>query len=95
MGFYYLVLVLLTSYSGAQEVLTMTAVVPPRSEIHKAIDQLRPEQLAQLWEFIELLMAKTDEAPLYRIHEHAVATGIRDLADQHDRYLYGVERRNG
>ena len=72
----------------------MTVAVPPRSQIHKTIDQLRPEQLAQLWEFVELLTVKSDEAPLYRIHEQAVATGIRDMADQHDRYLYGVEKRD-
>ena len=72
----------------------MTVAVPPRAQIHKIIDQLRPEQLAQLWEFVELLTAKPDEAPLYRIHEQAVSTGIRDMADQHDHYLYGVEKHD-
>lgn len=72
----------------------MTVAVPSRSQIHKTIDQLRPEQLAQLWEFVELLTTRADEAPLYRIHEQAVATGIRDMADQHDHYLYGVEKHD-
>ena len=68
----------------------MTVAVPPRAHIHESIDQLRPEQLAQLWEFVERLTAQADEVPLYHIHEQAVATGIRDMADQHDHYLYGV-----
>ncbi len=70
----------------------MTGVAPPRAKIHKSIDQLRPEQLAQLWEFIESLTTKTDEVPIYHIHEQAVMTGIRDMAAQHDHYLYGVEK---
>lgn len=72
----------------------MTVAVPPRSQIHETIDLLRPEQLAELWEFVELLTTKTDEAPLYRIHEQAVSTGIRDMADQHDHYLYGTEKHD-
>ena len=72
----------------------MTVAEPPLAQIHKIIDQLRPEQLAQLWEFVELLTVKADEAPLYRIHEQAVATGIRDMADQHDHYLYGVDKHD-
>ncbi len=72
----------------------MTVAVPPRSQIYKTIDQLRPEQLAELWEFVESLTTKADEAPLYRIHEQAVSTGIRDMADQHDHYLYGVEKHD-
>lgn len=72
----------------------MAVTVPPRTQIHKVIDQLRPEQLARLWEFVEHLTADADEAPLYRIHEQAVPTGVRDLADQHDHYLYGVEKHD-
>ena len=68
----------------------MSVAMPPKAQIYKIIDQLRPEQLAQLWDFVEQLTAAPDEAPLYRIHEQAVSTGIRDLAYQHDRYLYAV-----
>lgn len=68
----------------------MNIAMPPKAQIYRIIDQLRPEQLAQLWEFVEQLTAASDEAPLYRIHEQAVSTGIRDLADQHDRYLYAA-----
>jgi hypothetical protein len=33
-------------------------------------------------------------APLYRVHSSAVRTGIRDLAQQHDHYLYGLDKRD-
>jgi hypothetical protein len=52
--------------SASRRYLAMTVAVPPRSQIHKTIDQLRPEQLAQLRELVELLTTKADEAPLYR-----------------------------
>ena len=68
----------------------MSVAMPSKAQIYKIIDQLRPEQLAQLWDFVEHLTATPSEAALYHIHEDAVSTGIRDLADQHDRYLYSV-----
>ena len=34
-------------------------------------------------------------SPLYVLHESAVSTGVRDLADQHDHYLYGSVKRDG
>jgi hypothetical protein len=72
----------------------MSAAVPPKSQICSVIEQLRPDQLAQLWEFVEKLIAAPSDAPLYHIHEQAISTGIRDLADQHDHYLYGVEKHD-
>lgn len=36
--------------------------------------------------------ADESEAPLYKAHTAAVRTGIPDLAQQHDHYLYGLER---
>jgi excisionase family DNA binding protein len=33
------------------------------------------------------------EDPLLTIHELAVETGIKDLAEHHDRYLYGLRAR--
>lgn len=33
---------------------------------------------------------KTGEDPLFTLHELAVETGIKDLAQNHDHYLYGV-----
>lgn len=31
--------------------------------------------------------------PAFRLHELAVKTGIRDLAEQHDHYIYGTPKR--
>jgi hypothetical protein len=28
------------------------------------------------------------------IHEYAASTGVKDLADQHDHYLYGQEKHD-
>jgi hypothetical protein len=47
---------------------------------------------ADLWQTVG---ASTAEAPLYRIHEEAAITGISDLADEHDLYLYGTAKQNG
>jgi hypothetical protein len=49
--------------------------------------------LAQLWEYVKGL-SQEPIAPLYRIHEQAIATGVADLADQHDHYLYGQDKHD-
>ncbi|HEY3290325.1 MAG TPA: hypothetical protein VGK87_09375 [Anaerolineae bacterium] len=33
-------------------------------------------------------------ASLYHLHEHAIDTGISDLAEQHDHYIYGVSKHD-
>ena len=71
----------------------MSVSVPAKTRITQALDGLDPEQLAQLWEYIQQLTQKP-VIPLYRIHEQAVSTGIKDLANQHDHYLYGSEKRD-
>ncbi len=71
----------------------MSLSVPTRTQINQAIDRLHPDQLAQLWEYIKRLMQEP-VAPLYHIHEQAIATGVTDLADQHDHYLYGHDKRD-
>jgi len=58
-----------------------------KTQIYQAIDRLRPDQLARLWEYVQWLIQEP-VAPLYRIHEQAIATGVADLAEQHDHYLY-------
>jgi hypothetical protein len=58
------------------------------SQVHQTIDQLTSEQLAQVWEYLVQLMQK-QTVPLYHLHEQAIATGVADLAEQHDHYLYG------
>ena len=47
----------------------------------------------QLWEFMQQLVQEP-VAPIYRIHEQAITTGIKDLASQHDHYLYGLEKHD-
>jgi hypothetical protein len=49
--------------------------------------------LAQLWQYLKTLTQKP-VAPIYQAHGYAVATGVRDLADQHEHYLYGQEKRD-
>jgi hypothetical protein len=71
----------------------MSAVPATKTEIHQVIDQLGPDQLAQLAEYLGRLTGEP-VAPIYQIHEQAVSTGIRDLADQHDHYLYGQDRHD-
>ena len=68
----------------------MDTSVPQKTEIHETIDRLTPDQLARLWEFVQQLTEKP-VAPLYHIHEYAIATGVADLADHHDVYLYSQD----
>lgn len=69
----------------------MTTTMPSKAEIHQLIDQLPPDQLARVGELLQRLL-REPTAPIYRIHEQAVATGVTDLAEEHDHYLYGEER---
>jgi hypothetical protein len=58
-----------------------------RKEILEMLDRLTPEQLETIRQFV----TQISEAPvsgLYALHEHAISTGVPDLAEQHDRYLY-------
>jgi hypothetical protein len=66
----------------------MSTSLSLKTQIKRSLDQLDPEQLAKLWEYIEQLRAES-LPPLYTLHEQAIETGIKDLADHHDRYLYG------
>ena len=67
--------------------------VPSKDQLLEVIEHLRPDQLVQVWEYVNQL-ADQPTAPLYRIHEHAVSTGVKDLAQQHDHYLYGQDKRD-
>jgi len=71
-----------------EEVSDVSVSVQAKAKISQALDGLDPEQLAQLWEYIQQLTQKP-VAPLYRIHEQAISTGVKDLANRHDHYLYG------
>jgi hypothetical protein len=73
----------------------MTISPPPKRLIYETIERLAAEQLWQLWNFLERLAGAEEEmVPLYQIHHDAIATGISDLAHQHDHYLYGQEKHN-
>jgi len=69
------------------------STIPTRTQIYHVVDHLRPDQLARLWEYMEQLVQEP-VAPLYTIHENAIPTGIKDMADQHDHYLYGTEKHD-
>ena len=71
----------------------MSASVSIKTQIHQTIDRLGPDQLAQLWEYLTRL-TQEPVAPLYRIHEQAISTGVKDLAEHHDRYLYGQDKHD-
>ena len=40
-----------------------------------------------------MVAAETSEDPLLWLIENAVDTGITDLADEHDHYIYGTPKR--
>lgn len=54
----------------------MSALISTTEQLHQVIDCLRPE----VWEYVNQL-AQRPVAPIYRIHEYAVSTGVKDLAD--------------
>ncbi len=58
-----------------------------RREILEMLERLTPEQLEVIREFVAQ-MSESSVSGLYSLHEHAISTGVSDLAAQHDRYLY-------
>ena len=58
----------------------MSAPISTTEQLHQVIDRLRPEQVAEVWEYVTQL-AQRPVAPIYRIHEYAVSTGVKNLAD--------------
>jgi hypothetical protein len=71
----------------------MNVSVPNRTLIHQIIDQLGPDELRKLWVCVRQLTQES-VAPLYEIHGQAITTGVVDLADHHDHYLYGAAKNN-
>lgn len=71
-------------------------------ELCDTIRGLPEEQLDQVLRLLHDLEQKRSEGssapeavvPLYRVHSAAVRTGIPDLAQQHDHYLYGLDKRD-
>ena len=81
----------------------MSVQEPTVDELCDTLRALPEDQLDQILRFLQELEQERkpgspspDEpvAPLYRIHTAAVRTGVRDLAHQHDHYLYGVDKRD-
>lgn len=71
-----------------------------KQQIYQMIELLPGERLPDLLRLLRQFSqpAKSDSSlgadvsPIYQIAEHAVDTGIADLAAQHDHYLYGVSK---
>ncbi len=81
--------------------LSMTTETTAKNQIYQIIDSIPMERLPDLLRMIRQFMQAVKSeptvkvAPIYQIHQHAVDTGISDLAAQHDHYLYGTARHNG
>jgi hypothetical protein len=65
-----------------------------KEQIYQLIESLPAERLPDLLYFLDKLLQHAQSeavtAPIYQIHQHAVDTGVSDLAAQHDHYLYGT-----
>ena len=57
-----------------------------RKEIVEMLDRLTPEQLEVIRQFVTQI-GGTRVSGLYALHEHAISTGVTDLAMQHHQYL--------
>ena len=78
----------------------MTTETNVKKQIYQIIESLPVEQLPDLLrllkQFLQLTKseATVDAAPIYQIHQHAVGTGVPDLAAQHDHYLYSTSKHD-
>ena len=71
-----------------------------KQQIYQLIEMLPVERLPALLRFLKPLVSSDDitsldqAAPIYQFHQHAVDTGISDLAANHGHYLYGVSKED-
>ena len=78
----------------------MTTNTKIKQQIYQLIETLPVERLPALLRFLKSLASSEDlsspdqPAPIYKIHQHAVDTGISDLAANHGHYLYGVNKED-
>ena len=78
----------------------MTTETNVKKQIYQIIESLPGERLPELLRFLNQFLQFTsfettaDAAPIYQIHQHAVDTGVPDLAAQHDHYLYGANKHD-
>ncbi len=74
-----------------------------KDEIIKELQDVPDEDMPKLLEIIHYLKAgmkkskkiskvKKGKDPLFDLKDIAVETGIKDLAEHHDHYLYGVSK---
>ena len=79
--------------------MSQTVTLELANETYEALIQLANRDGATPAEWlrknIQVLLSDQSISPLYRVHEQAVATGVPDLAEQHDHYLYGKPKSNG
>ncbi len=79
----------------------MRSLVKYKDEIIKELQDIPDEEMPKLLEIIhylkegmresrKTLKVKKGRDPLLDLREIAVETGIKDLAEHHDHYLYGV-----
>ena len=76
---------------------TVTVTIP--SQVYQDLQILAAEERLDVGEVLRQLVAQarrrqsTPSSALTRILERATDLGVEDLAEQHDHYLYGVEKQ--
>jgi hypothetical protein len=81
----------------------MQAQTKYMKEILRELQDMPDEDMPKLLEIIHYLKAGIKESrktakvkkgrdPLFNLKDIAVETGIKDLAEHHDHYLYGVSK---
>jgi hypothetical protein len=78
----------------------MATEVNIKQQIYQLIERLPVERLPSLYQFLTWLLQPTkptpqsSTVPIYQVHQHAVETGVRDLAENHDHYLHGTSQND-
>ncbi|OQZ00940.1 MAG: hypothetical protein B6D35_04965 [Candidatus Brocadia sp. UTAMX2] len=81
----------------------MSQQIKYKDEIIKELQDVLDEDIPELLEVIKNLkagkkkgkkraIAKKEKVPLWDLKNIAIETGIEDLAEHHDHYLYGVTK---
>ena len=80
----------------------MTQQTKYKEEIIKELQDIQEKDMPKLIEIIRYLKAGIKESrkrgklkekdPLLDLRDIAVETGIKDLAEHHDHYLYGISK---
>ncbi|MDM8530169.1 hypothetical protein QUF63_03295 [Anaerolineales bacterium HSG25] len=85
------------SEMGSVYTIEMTTKIMLKKQIYTLIESLSVEHLTKLLQFLKELLQPDNKsslsapvAPIYQLHHHAIDTGVPDLAENHDHYLYGI-----